>query len=75
MLVTLSRWTCLYWVGTSSLPTYSVLLIYFGFGGLLDVGVALATIIGSMGSASEVPPRKTPIKTMYYWIKTQLNLS
>ena len=43
--MTLWRWTCLYWVGKSSLPTYSVLLIYLVFGRLLDVGVALAAII------------------------------
>jgi hypothetical protein len=39
-------------VGTSSLPTNSVLLIYLCFGWLLDLGVALAVIIGSVGSAS-----------------------
>ena len=38
--VALSRWTCLYFMGTSSLPTYSMLLFYFCFGRKRTLGLS-----------------------------------
>ena len=35
----------MYFVGTSTCPPYSALLFYLGYGGFVDVGVALAAII------------------------------